>query len=431
MERENTLKRFLYRTATQKHLNYIEFILFSILSLLIYLNNLSEIDFQPDETFWIVTSVRLDEFVRGNFSARIWDESFDAFEVRPIPSYIVAISQRLAGINPEDLPAKYWDWSASRRENILNGALPGDRVLFYSRFPIAILAASSMLIMTAFIAHAHSRIAAYIFFVSSFNTYFLVHLRRAMSETPLLLFSILAMISTYKLLNEIQRKNAFKILVWSIVIGVLSGLAGQSKLTGLACGFSAIIASLLKIYKQKLLLQRADARLFRLIFWVIPITMMIVFVCSYPFFFHKTVLRVVASFLMRNYVLQDQLKHYSSDVILPDQRLSIVLKNVFFYPIHVGNENNFIIPLLNLSIASYGIYFIVKGIIRESEGIDFYSVLITTSTVCAIPMLFTPLDWDRYYLFPIFFTCVFFSIGLTQIGVQLFKKQVIPSNNLI
>lgn len=42
-------------------------------------------------------------------------------------------------------------------------------------------------------------------------------------------------------------------------------------------------------------------------------------------------------------------------------------------------------------------------------------VLVLGALVCATPMLFVPLDWDRYYLYLIFFNCVFFAIGIGQL----------------
>jgi hypothetical protein len=41
-------------------------------------------------------------------------------------------------------------------------------------------------------------------------------------------------------------------------------------------------------------------------------------------------------------------------------------------------------------------------------------------------MILTPLDWERYYLYPIFFSCMFFSLGIGQLlfmGVSYIQRQ--------
>ena len=43
-------------------------------------SNLLSVSFHPDETFWIVsTNTRFDEFIKGNFLANVWSESFESF----------------------------------------------------------------------------------------------------------------------------------------------------------------------------------------------------------------------------------------------------------------------------------------------------------------------------------------------------------------
>jgi hypothetical protein len=427
MSRVHSYLTFIFQTISQKKLNAIEIVVMLIFCIAMFCSNLILVEFQPDETFWIVTSPRLDEFVKGNFSAAIWDESFDSYEVRPTPSYIVAIGQRLAGVMPKDLPIRYWHWSLSREENIAKGAMPSDEVLYYSRVPMAILSAMSMLMMTIFIARAHSRIAAYIFYWAGFNEYFFIHLRRALSEPPLLFFTILAMFLTVKLLRAIQMKEIYRILGWSISIGIISGFAGQSKLTGLACGISAMVASMLVFYKENILFQRTSARQYQAIIILISVTMMTTFFILHPFFFQETARRVLSTFYVRNLVLQDQLAVYHTQVIAPGHRLNVLLKRVFIYPIHVGTENgmNRLLPFVNLSIAVYGICVAIRGIMKNGKNCKVYISLITTSVICAAPMLMTPLDWDRYYLLPIFFTCAFFSIGIAQIGIRLVRYHMI------
>jgi len=240
----DVVKKYIERIANflfSRNLKSIEVLILAILLFGVYGGNLLSVEFQPDETFWIVSSTRFDEFLKGEFNSRIWtDAPLISFEVRPIPSYIVAIGQRVGGVNSDSLPI-YWDWSLPKEENISRGAMPSARVLWWSRLPMALLSVFCLLGTILLLAKAHSRIAAYLFALIGINEYFLLHLRRAMSEAPLLLFTVLVLYASFKLLMVIQENSMKKIILWSVIAGILSGMAGQSKLTGLACWSEKLI----------------------------------------------------------------------------------------------------------------------------------------------------------------------------------------------
>src|SRR5687767_1759674 len=162
----DTVKRYIEHFASflfSKNLKFIEVFILAVFLFSIYCSELLSVEFQPDETFWIASSPRFDEFLAGQFNSRIWtDTPLISFEVRPIPSYIIAIGQRLGGVKTNDLPI-YWDWSLSKEENISLGAMPSGRVLWWSRLPMALLSVFSLLGTILLLAKAHSRIAAYLF----------------------------------------------------------------------------------------------------------------------------------------------------------------------------------------------------------------------------------------------------------------------------
>jgi len=73
----------------------------------------------------------------------------------------------------------------------------------------------------------------------------------------------------------------------------------------------------------------------------------------------------------------------------------------------------------------FGLSYSIKQIGMKMENQEFFIVLVLGTLVCAVPMLFVPFDWDRYYLYPIFFSCIFFSIGMGQllcIGFHISKN---------
>lgn len=401
--------RHLASFLFSKNLRPLEVFILVVCRFGIYLSNLLSVEFQPDETFWIVSSVRFDKFLIGEFNDPIWsNKPLISFEVRPIPSYIVAISQRLGGIQADSLP-EYWDWSLPRDENIARGAMPSTRVLWLSRLPMGLISVFSMLGMILLLAASHSRLASYLFALISINDYFLLHLRRAMSEAPLLLFTVFILYAAYKLLFAIQEKSLKNITLWSILVRIFSGMAGQSKLTGLACVVIPILGSLLLISRSQDIPTELKRRIVLVVTLVVAFTSLIIFFISYPFFYENTAHRILTTFYVRGQVVEQ--------TIQSNERLAILFQRIFEYPLVFGTNTVIVVILhwINFFIAAFGFSYSLKQIMMKQRNQMIHIPLVLGTSVCAVPMLFTPLDWDRYYLYPIFFSCVFFAIGLGQL----------------
>ena len=425
------MKHFIEQIARLlflKHFKHIEMLGIAVLLFAVYGNHLVAVEFQPDETFWIVSSRRFDAFLQADFDSPIWVEKpLISFEVRPIPSYLVAIGQRLGGISPEGLPI-YWDWSLPEATNIAYGAMPSAPVLFFSRLPMALISIFSLLGMIYLLAIAHSRLAGYLFALVSINDYFLLHLRRAMSEAPLILFTVLTLYTAYKLLIAIHESSKNRIIFWSVLAGIFSGMAGQSKLTGLACSAITVLGALIFVlatgefslsYKKWLLLT---------ITCFTVSTSFLVFYISYPFFYENTLHRILTTFYVRGQVVQSQLKTYPEQTISSNERVGILFQRIFKYPLSLEAFTSIqpVFNALNFLIAFGGLYYAVRQIWKRTADQKFFIVLLMGTIICAVPMLLTPLDWDRYYLYPIFFSCVFFAVGFSQfvwIAFSTFERQ--------
>lgn len=406
------MKKLFIKLAISKKLHLLEIFIIANIYFWFFHSNILSVSFHPDETFWIVTTnTRFDEFINGNFSANIWNESLESFEVRPVPGYLVAVSQRLAGITPDQLPKKSWDWTVDTQTNIANGAVPNNSAIYYARLPMVILTVLCFLITMISISLIHSRLAAYSFFAISFNSYFLEHLIRAMSESPLLIFSIISIVAAYLLLQEIKKNNTFKIFLYSALTGIFCGLAGESKLNGLVCIILAIITPFAAVFKYKSKLENARIKILLISTATIIFFTLFIFISVYPFFYHDTIQHIFDTFRYRQRIMDYQVNVYP-DIILPGQRTKILVNRIFSYPI---NFPAFLI--LNLFITAFGFFYGIRNIFkkRNKKSGDYYLILIVSAIIICTPVLFTPLDWVRYYLFPIFFTCIFFSIGLCQI----------------
>jgi hypothetical protein len=395
----------------------IEVLIMAVCLFWIYLLHLSSIEFQPDETFWIVSSVRLDKFVSGNFNSPIWtDIPLISYEVRPIPSYFVAVGQRIGGIQVSSLP-EYWDWLLPTEENIARGAVPSAEVIWWSRIPMALITVFTLSGMGLFLARAHSRAAAYLLWLSSTNDYFLTHLRRAMSEAPLLLFTVLVFYASCRLLNAVQENSWKKILFWSALAGMFSGLAGQSKLTGLMCTGIPILGVLIFILTSSDFPRKHIGYLILGVTFIAIFTSLVVFVASYPFFYRNSVHRILTTFYIRSQVVTSQMDRYPDQVIQKDQRLNILFQRVFDYPLNLHTDPRVSLALhwINFLVAGFGLLFTVYQIKRRAKNQEIFLIFLLGTITCAVPMFFVPFDWDRYYLYPIFFACIYFSIGLSQL----------------
>jgi hypothetical protein len=411
-----------------KNLKSIEVLVLAVVLFGGFCSNLQSVEFQPDETFWIGSSGRFDKFITGDFESPIWNQPFVNYEVRPVPSYIVAISQRLGGVRTDDLPV-YWDWALTKDQNISRGAMPSQTAIWWSRLPMAVISVFTLLGTIILIGKAHSRIAAYVFTFISLNDYFLLHLRRALSEAPLLLFTVLALYASYKLLMVIEQNSMKKIVSWSVIVGIFCGLAGQSKLTGLACAAIPILGTFILMFRSTPTSHKSGSRTLLVVGGLVLSTSLLIFIASYPFFYRNTLYRTLGTFYFRRAVIEGQEKLYASQVILPNNRINILFQRIFEYPVSLDSNSiaDSLFHWINFLIVAFGAAYLMRLAWRKGQDWEKSVILLLGAVTCAVPMLFVPFDWDRYYLYPIFFSCIFFVIGISQlfsIGYTEFQKQM-------
>jgi hypothetical protein len=80
--------------------------------------------------------------------------------------------------------------------------------------------------------------------------------------------------------------------------------------------------------------------------------------------------------------------------------------------------------ILNIILATLGVVLTLlkirdwlKGTNGSLAALVFSAIALTAS----LPTFFTLLDWDRYYLFPVFFSTAFIAIALGWLGEQAFR----------
>lgn len=124
---------------------------------------------------------------------------------------------------------------------------------------MSIMAILSILLIFYFSREYLGILLSYISYVMIIsNDYFVLQLSRAMSESPLLFFIILVMLLLVilaKLLLTLDQsvfknyKKLTKLIIYSILIGFITGLAGATKLNGFSLfGVSIFLLVILNIF---------------------------------------------------------------------------------------------------------------------------------------------------------------------------------------
>jgi hypothetical protein len=403
-----------------KKLTWVDNLLIFLVLLTVYCIGVDSVPFHPNETYWVDMATRLAE----PFRSSAWQPGYLTYEVRPIPGYLSALGQKLAGISLVELPQSAWDWSISTAENEARGAVPSARVLMASRLPMAILAALTLTLISIWLGRVHGRFYGYFWALVSCNTYFLTQLRRAMCEAPLLFFTVLLLWALLPLLESLHKKQKSRVMLWSLLAGMLCGLAAECKLTGALGGILAIVVCFISIYLNHDQKDSTVVHLFQISTLLVMAAALITFVAVYPFFYVDPFTRILGTLATRQNVMQTQLHDYPAQVITFWQRPILLVKRIFGLPLGWP---------LTITIGGYilPIFFCGVGVHETYTKLHFPSpclVLLSASVILGLPMCFLPLDWDRYYLFPIFFACIFFATGLSMYIQTLayFRPRNIP-----
>ncbi|MBN1120601.1 MAG: phospholipid carrier-dependent glycosyltransferase [Anaerolineae bacterium] len=227
------------------------------------------VPFHGDESTLIYMSRDYETiFVEGDLDAlryqppeppRSWNslEQFNRIMTGSVHPLTVGLARQIAGLTVDDLNAP-WDWDTYRhadeyRMNVIDGALPGDRLLAVSRVPSTLmLAASIILVFLITRLITASRPAAWVAsLIYTLNPAVLVNGRRAMQEGAMLFSSMLVIWIALQIIKSLRKEDFTrrKKVTWLVGLGVASGFAAACKHTSaviIAAAFLAIfIAAIL------------------------------------------------------------------------------------------------------------------------------------------------------------------------------------------
>ncbi len=386
---------------------------------------LETVPFHPDESGWIGKSYYLEAFIGGQFASPVWEESYQVLTQPPVVLYITGLGRLAGGYHVADLNDPGFDMGADLATNIVQGSAPSADLLWWSRLPMAVLAAMSGLFLFYSVSRAAGRTAGYVWlllFVGS--TYFSITLRQAMSEAPLLAAVALAIRVGDRALCSWQRaaevnqsfRTLLRPLAWFILLGVVSGIAGAIKLNGMSIAAAGVAMCGLATFTCKGNVPQSTRVVFMIRASVILLlATQLTFVIVNPYLYPDPLRRTGKLFKVRLQEMQFQQATFSEHSIdgLAD-RINIVPQRIFenLATIHFSGA-----LLINLALCVGGLGYLINRAwrwVQAKHGESTSVAILLVALAVAMPPLFTPLDWARYYLLPIVFSTICIAIGIAR-----------------
>ncbi|MCC6146277.1 MAG: phospholipid carrier-dependent glycosyltransferase [Anaerolineaceae bacterium] len=418
----------------------IERLVALLVLLAIFLTSIGKASYGEDESHWIHTSSYLEILFTHKPDSPLWSEHYWTLTQPPVARYLIGLGRLAGGYGSNDLNTP-WQFDQDYQTNIANGNLPGADLLWWSRLPMAILAALAGWVVFLLLLPVAGRTAGYYFlFAFAGSPYVLTHLRRAMSETPLLFFTLLAAIACWKALVELQKayqksnvtlKELQKSTLWFILAGACCGLAGASKINGLfsAGGLFALI--LLAVLLLPGAATFAVRRTFAIRSAILSVfAALLVFTILNPYLYANPLLNTARMFKFRVQEMTLQVAGFPENVLhSPLERIEVISRRIF---------EDYALPgfpgarWLNLLLTGAGLAILVWNAwrwLRYGEKNPASAALLVLPAPLAAAALITPLDWDRYYLFPVLYAawCSAAGFGLVMHALRaVFRRRKPP-----
>lgn len=394
----------------------VEFILATVILFFVYLPGLGDIEFHPDESQWISASHIFESYVRMEFNSEAWDQYYLNLHQPPVACYIIGIGRFIGGYRRPDLNPP-WNFERGNKFNERMGAVPSDGLLWWSRLPMAILGILSIMLGFS-ILRKSSTIAAYAWLgLVIFNPYFSLHLRRAMGESSLIFLTMLTLYLVTQALalakeNGANPNQKWNITLWLLLAGITSGLAGETKLNGIAIlGTNLVIAIILGFLLNEQFKEKITAA-----FWnglSTSAMFLFAFLAINPFLWSAPFARSMQLFTDRVQGVSWQTTTYSGSYMDIGQRIRIIPTRVFhdYASLPLPALFNFILVVLGIGIT----FMSLRGLLNRQDFKPVYVAFLIMAFFAATPIWLSPLDWDRYYIYPVLFAAAFTAIAIDWI----------------
>ncbi len=400
--------------APIKNYNALELIGLTLIVSAVFLFRIASVAFVGDESMWISRSYYFELFLSGRFRDIVHDPSPSISMAMPtMPEYLIGFSRWLGGYHPADLNQIY-SFEENYAQNVEEGKVPSDGLLWWSRFLPSLMSAASVLLLFYLVKASMNRLAGYLWLLLALgNSYLTNTLQEAMSEASLVLALLLACFAGYRAMKALHLgvPGRTRSLIWLALFGVFTGLAGQSKNNGLSIFLAGIfIVILLSIRVEADRWSKLKFLAIGLV--LLSLTTFLFFVGPNPLLWKHPIKTSLQLIPFRLALMQRQAFTDPGAVIHGWQGwIAIVPAQIFanLTPVNLVG-----MPYLKFLIACLGLWLLTIGVwraLRDGKIPAAAIALLTVSITASIPPLFTTLNWARYYVLPVIFVSVFISVG--------------------
>jgi hypothetical protein len=401
-------------------------ILFFLLSIFYY-RGLQSVAFMADESQWIATSLVYEDYIHGKFLSPAWDESYWTITQPPLPRYWIGLGRGIGGFGVSDLNTP-WDFHKDFPTNVAEGAKPSDQLLWWSRLPMVVLAAFAVFTGFLFLEKLQGRLLGYFWvLLCLLSSYFSVMLSRAMGDASLLAaIAGVLLVSDWLLRRSINQEKIEKSYFYFFLLGIVIGLAQSSKLNGLFSIGAGFVFALIVAFRVKP--SRMKRGRFAIPFLILIFSTQIIFILLNPYLWKNPLVRTATMFGDRVFEMRIQLQDAPDIVKIEgfNERVNIVTTRVFqdYAAFHFEGA-----LWINIFFFLIGFAYLTVKTFQYLQCADpnpTACVIFLVGWATSLPSLFTPLDWDRYYLLPVYFSTLAIAVGIWLSGVfmcQLLSKQ--------
>lgn len=418
------------RQATGSHARPRRAELALVLALLLvhFVGAIKWVEFHPDESQWIASSAAFESFVGGDLTGPPWQENYWTLTQPPLTRYLIGLGRVAGGYRLDDLN-RPWRFSVDRRRNIADGAMPSPGLLWCARLPMAVLAAVSCLLGVVVLTALGGRAAGYTWAVLFLVSPYLANmLSRAMGEAPLLAavlgVTFLAWHTLVRTEQTADRAHLGRLVRLVALTAVGCGVAAAIKLNGFVT-FALLLP--LTAWVGLRLHQRATVTL-RWGVWGALVAVeiaLLTFIAVNPYLYPAPLARGWHMIAHRQAEVVGQQSTYPESVMpIGVERVHrIGARLLHDYAPVTGPAVTAVYAVLALLGVAVAIQVAVDRR-ADVRGRAAAAVLLAAAAVSSAPTLFSPLDWDRYYLLPEVFAMAFAALGIARSAALV--RHIVP-----
>jgi len=387
----------------------IAFIFFALS--LLFFTRMPNVPLEEDEIYYIAASPQLEEWVNLETDAESWQINYWTLSAPALPKYIIAIGRLLGGYQRDELLILY-DNTISYQENVLAGNVPSDKLLMASRAPMVILAVLTGLLIYILLLKGIGRFAAIIWLALFASNPSLDRiLLPAMSEPPMLFFSALAFILIFMGLKRLHyfleqgadNAKMARIYLSFIVAGLSLGLAAASKINAfmLLIPFGILLIYSIFVPYSSVPVKLKIAYLIR-IFGICSLSALIIFIILNPSLYLNPIRGLGWMFQFRINAMEWQIPRNPQFISIPIiQRWIKILQDLITTNASIRGSLGLYI---NSGLALFGLTLLIHSVvtsIKRRLPLELLPSIMVYFSIMIIAAFMSPLDWLRYFLFPI------------------------------